>query len=117
MDITCSASGNPIPTITWQIGASPAPFNQSDSITDFQATEETESTSFEFVEGSVNSTLHVTAASFPEDNGVLSCVGSSSYRGLDSASNVSFVLLVLGECSLISGSSQAPLHSLVVEGS
>ena len=96
VDITCSASGNPIPTITWQLGDSPAPFSQSDSITDFQ---DTGSTLFEFMAGSVNSTLHVTAASFPEHNGVLSCVGSSSYRGVDSASNVSIELLVLGECS------------------
>ena len=97
MDITCSASGNPIPTIVWQLGDSVAPFNQSDNVTDFQVTEETGSTPFEFVEGSINSTLHVTAAGFPEHNGVLSCVGSSSYRGVDTASNVSIELLVLGE--------------------
>jgi hypothetical protein len=95
VDVTCSASGNPTPTITWQVGDSPAPFNKSDNITDFEVTEENGTMPSEFMEGSVNSTLHVAAASFPEDNGVLICVGSNSYRGVDSASNASFELLVL----------------------
>ena len=100
VDITCFSSGNPIPTISWYLGASPAPFSQNDSVTEFQTdiTREIpgDPTVFRFTEGNITSVLQITNAVYPAHDGEYTCVGLNSHREVGNTNNATITVQVLG---------------------
>ena len=96
VNITCFSSGNPVPTISWYLGDSLAPFPDWDSAEEFQAvvTGQTGIGQFAFTEGNITSVLQITNAVYPAHDGVYTCVGLNSHRGRDSTSNATITVQV-----------------------
>ena len=74
VDISCLASANPLPTsaIAWTFDDSSTSFSQTDTIQNKTAYIPSEGT-FYFSEGNITSTLHITAAVYPTNDGVYVC--------------------------------------------
>ena len=77
VNITCFASGNPIPTITWTLGSGSTPFSQTNT-TERVTAYVTTPGSYSFSEGNITSTLHITSATYPSNDGVYTCSASNS---------------------------------------
>ena len=74
MDISCLASGNPLPSsdISWSLDSSSQSFSQSD-ITQNNTAYVPSAGTFSFSEGNVTSTLQITTAVYPAHDGVYNC--------------------------------------------
>ena len=96
VNITCFSSGNPVPTISWYLGDSLAPFSQSDTVTNFTSIRGGSPGVFTFTEGSITSVLQITNPTYPAHGGVYTCVGLNSHRGRDSTSNATITVQVQG---------------------
>ena len=96
VNITCFSSGNPVPTISWYLGDSLAPFPDWNSVEEFQAvvTGQTGIGQFAFTEGNITSVLQITNAVYPAHDGVYTCVGLNSHRGRDNTSNATITVQV-----------------------
>ena len=95
VNITCFSSGNPVPTISWYLGDSLAPFPDWNSVEEFQAVV-TGNRQFAFTEGNITSVLQITNAVYPAHDGVYTCVGLNSHRGRDNTSNATITVQVQG---------------------
>jgi len=98
VNIACFSSGNPVPTISWYLGASPAPFSQSDSVQDFSAVISGPGgmRQIDFTEGNITSVLQITNAVYPAHDGEYTCVGLNSNRAGDNTSNATITVQVQG---------------------
>ena len=98
VNIACFSAGNPIPTISWYLGASPAPFSQSDSVEDYLAeiVGPAGNRMFRFTEGNISSVLQITNAVYPAHDGEYTCVGLNSHRAGDNTSNATITVQVQG---------------------
>lgn len=82
--ISCNLTGIPLPTITWTIDNLPAPYPQTDLITDYHVTF-LEGDSYQVDQGMALSSLLIANLQYSaDDNTVLTCMGSNSH-GDDSA--------------------------------
>ena len=95
VNIACFSYGNPVPTISWYLGTSPAPFPQSDSVQDFSAVI-IGSRQLIFTESNITSVLQITNAIYPAHDGEYTCVGLNSHREVDNASNATITVQVQG---------------------
>jgi len=89
VDISCTSSGGPIPTVAWIINNSSTDFSQTDVITN--PTDET-------TPGYVVSTLHVVNAQFPEHNGMFICTGTNIISGTPRTDSANIILKI--QCKL-----------------
>ena len=98
VNITCNSTGNPVPTISWYLGTSPAPFSQSGSVQNFSAviTGPAGNRMLNFTEGNITSVLQITNAVYPAHDGDYTCVGLNSHREVDSESNATITVQVQG---------------------
>ena len=98
VNITCVSTGNPVPIISWYLGASLAPFSQSDIMEDYQAvlTGTFPNEVFSFTEGNITSVLQITNAVYPAHDGQYMCVGLNSHRTGDNTSNATITVQVQG---------------------
>ena len=100
VNIACFSSGNLIPTISWYLGVSLAPFSQSDTVIDFQTVLSREfpghQNVFRFTEGNITSVLQITNAVYPAHDGEYTCVGLNSHRAGDNTSNATITVQVQG---------------------
>ena len=98
VNITCVSSGNPVPTISWYLGPSPAPFPQSNNVENFQA--ELVGTNpdimLNFTVGNITSVLQITNAVYPAHDGEYTCVGLNSHRAVDNTNNATITVQVQG---------------------
>ena len=99
VSLSCTATGVPVPTISWSLNNTAAPFTQTDSTTDFSATSET-SDQVSFALGCVVSTLLVVSAQYPAHQGEYVCTGSNSYAGNTTITSAVITLQVQGEHSI-----------------
>ena len=98
VNIACFSAGNPVPTISWYLGDSPAPFPPSDSVQDFSAviTGPPGNRMLSFTEGNVTSVLQITSAVYPAHDGEYTCVGLNSNRAGDNTNNATITVQVQG---------------------
>ena len=98
VNITCVSSGNPVPTISWYLGTSPAPFSQNNNVENFQAeiVGTVPNLMFSFTEGNITSVLQITNAVYPAHDGEYTCVGLNSNRAGDSINNATITMQVQG---------------------
>ena len=89
VDISCLASANPLPTspIAWTFNGSPTSFSQTDTIENKTAYIPRDGT-FSFSEGNITSTLHITAAVYPTNDGVYMCSSTSDTTTLSDSITV-----------------------------
>ena len=99
VSISCFSTGNPVPTITWYLGTSVAPFPQSDTMNDLQAT----ITGFvpnamvSITNGDITSELMIENAAYPAHEGEYTCVGLNSNREGESTNNATINVQVRGK--------------------
>ena len=98
VNIACFSAGNPVPTISWYLGVSLAPFSQSDSVEDFQTGifGTPGNRTFSFTKGNITSMLQITNAVYPAHDGQYTCVGLNSHRARDNTSNATITVQVQG---------------------
>ena len=87
MNISCTSTGRPVPTITWKQNNQPTSFSQTDIIINAINS---------MSPGKIISTLHILNIEYPTHEGVYTCNGSNIVSGFVSNSSVSIFLQVLG---------------------
>ena len=95
VNISCASVGHPIPTVLWELNGSPAPFQQSDTVTDYQAVIPTIG-EFNFMDGNVTSVLTITNIVFPDHEGEYTCKGRNSHKVVESSAYSNITVHVLG---------------------
>ena len=100
VNISCTSTGVPTPTISWTLNNMAAPFNHTDSSTEFRAYSPSSQVAV-ITEGSVVSTLQLESPQYPAHEGVYVCEGSNTHAGSTSTSSVSISVLVLGRHQLL----------------
>ncbi len=88
-DISCRSVGAPVPNITWEFNNQTTDFEQTDTETPFVATL-TGNWEFRLVSGNIESSLHIVSATYPDHDGVYTCIGTNS-DDLTVASSSAFV--------------------------
>ena len=80
-DISCRSVGAPAPSITWELDNQIVSFEQTDTVTQFEAT----LTGFiggqrdvDVTPGNIISDLHIVSARYPDHDGLYTCVGTNS---------------------------------------
>ena len=103
VSISCFSTGNPVPTITWYLGTSVAPFPQSDTVNNLEArVTGSGATAMAIVtNGNITSILRIENASYPAHDGEYTCVGLNSNRGADNTSNATTNVQVQGKAALV----------------
>ena len=100
VNIACFSSGNPVPTISWHLGGSLAPFSQNDNVINLEAIIVRERPSdppeLRLTEGNITSVLQITNAVYPAHDGEYICVGLNSHRAVDNTSNATITVRVQG---------------------
>ena len=80
-DISCISVGAPAPSITWELDNHIVSFEQTDTVSQFEATltgtiggqRDTDVTP-----GNIISSLHIVSARYPDHDGVYTCIGTNS---------------------------------------
>lgn len=100
LTISCTSIGAPTPSIVWMLDGHQAPFTTNDIITkESVATtlNEMDQRIFSIVLGSITSNLHVVNARYPDHDGVYTCVGTNSYKMVNTSSSDNIIVQVLGK--------------------
>ena len=94
VSISCFSTGNPVPTITWYLGTSVAPFPQNDTINHLQFTI---TIVVSITNGDITSRLMIENAAYPAHEGEYTCVGLNSNREGESTNNATINVQVRGK--------------------
>ena len=81
VDISCTSTGVPAPTITWRLNNQAVPFHQINLTTPADIRVNTNFAVDTIINGSVVSTLHIVNAQYPAHDGVYECIGDNSNGG------------------------------------
>ena len=97
VDISCTSTGIPTPSIVWRFRGAPTRFTATDGTpTDPSGNLPASSTDFSYTEGSVTSTLQIVAPVYPDDDGVYECFGINSHGGVDTNTSDTITVIVQG---------------------
>ena len=80
-DISCRSVGAPAPSITWELDNQIVSFEQTDTITQFEATLTGAvggQRDVVVTPGIIISDLHIVSARYPDHDGVYTCIGTNS---------------------------------------
>ena len=99
--LSCTSTGAPTPSIVWMLDGQPAPFIKNDISTRESEVHQIPLTSppvFGIILGSITSNLHVVNARYPDHDGVYTCVGTNSYKMVNTiSSSDNITVQVLGK--------------------
>ena len=101
--ISCRSVGAPVPSITWEFNNQTTGFEQTDTVTPYQASISGTSPNrvVDLSPGNIESTLHVVSARYPDHDGVYTCIGTN-VDDLTVVSSSAFVTVeVHGKAGLI----------------
>ncbi len=102
-DISSRSVGVPVPSITWEFNNQITNFGQTDTETPFVATLTGTfgNRSTDVIPGNIDSSLHIVSATYPDHDGVYTCIGTNS-DDLAVASSIVFITVqVNGELHTI----------------
>ena len=107
VNISCTSTGVPVPTISWTLHGQPAPFTQRDVSEDVVVTVQWSGSAHTPVvtPGRVTSSLPIERAKYPAHDGVYACTGTNSHAGVSSTSTVMITVQVQGtpiQCCVMS---------------
>ena len=91
-NISCRSVGVPVPSITWEFNNQTTDFEQTDTETPFVATltGTIGNRGVDVTPGSIESSLHIVSATYPDHDGVYTCIGTNS-DDLTLASSSAFI--------------------------
>lgn len=95
VNISCTSTGVPVPTITWTLNNQTAPFTPTAMSTDHSVIIDN-NRNVVVTRGSVVSTLRIEGAQYPAHDGVYACIGTNSHAGVSSTSTVMITVQVQG---------------------
>ncbi len=97
--ISCRSVGAPVPSITWQFNNQTTGFQQTDTETPLGLTFTADGTARGLVvtTGNIESSLNIVNASYPDHDGVYSCIGTNSDDLTVASSSASIIVQVNGE--------------------
>ena len=80
IDISCRSVGAPAPSITWELDNQIVSFEQTDTVTQFEATltGTIGQRGTDVTPGNIVSGLHIVSARYPDHDGVYTCIGTNS---------------------------------------
>ena len=98
--LSCTSFGAPVPTITWEFSNQPVEITPIESATESVATlirDPLDSSSFipNIITGDITSSIQIVNASYPEDDGVYTCIGSNDNQMLNTSEDT-ITLQVIG---------------------
>ena len=93
LDISCTSTGFPVPSIVWTLDDQPVPYDQTDILTDYNINE---GFNIEVTPGTMSSTLHIVNAQYPANDGVYKCTGSYNHAGTPVRDSAVVTMEVLG---------------------
>ncbi len=98
-DISCGSVGAPVPSITWEFNNQTTDFEQTDIETPFTATltGTIGNRDFDITPGSIESSLHIVSATYPDHDGVYTCIGTNSDTLTVASSSAFITVQVNGE--------------------
>ncbi len=98
-DISCRSVGAPVPSITWEFNNQTTDFEQTDTETPFAAalTGTIGNRGFDVTPGNIESSLHIVSATYPDHDGVYTCIGTNSDDLTIASSRVFITVQVNGE--------------------
>ncbi len=102
-DIFCRSVGAPVPSVTWEVNNQTTDFEQTDTETPFAdgLTGTIGNRGFYLIPGNIESSLHIVSATYPDHDGVYTCIGTNS-DDLIFASSAFVTVQVNGELQLYS---------------
>ena len=80
-DISCRSVGAPAPSIIWELDNQIVSFEQTDTVTQFEATltgTVSGQRGTDVAPGNIISDLHIVSARYPDHDGVYTCIGTNS---------------------------------------
>ena len=80
-DISCRSVGAPAPSITWELDNQIVSFEQTDTVTQFEATLTGTvggQRDVDVTPGNIISDLHIVSVRYPDHDGLYTCVGTNS---------------------------------------
>ncbi len=98
-NISCRSVGAPVPSITWQFNNQTTVFQQTDTETSIESTVISNGTErwFDITPGNIESSLHIVNASYPDHDGVYTCIGTNSDDLTVASRSASIIVQVNGE--------------------
>ncbi len=99
VNISCTSTGGPIPSITWTINNQNTNFSQSDVVTNAVTNSNTDPVTT--TPGYTISTLHIVNAKYPTHTGVYTCAGTNTISGTQRTSSTSITVQVQGKMKIL----------------
>ncbi len=98
-DISCRSVGAPVPSITWEVNNQTTDFEQTDTETPFVATltGTIGNRVVDVTPGSIESSLHIVNATYPDHDGVYTCIGTNSDDLIVASSSAFITVQVNGQ--------------------
>ena len=102
-DISCRSVGAPVPCITWEFNNQTTDFEQTDTETPFVATltGTIGNRGFTVTSGNIESSLHIVSTTYPDHDGVYTCIGTNSDELAVTSSSAFITVQVNGELQKI----------------
>ena len=98
--ISCTSTGTPTPSIVWMLHGQPAPFIKHiiTRQSEIHQIPHTSPPAFSITVGSTTSNLQIVNARYPDHDGVYTCVGTNSYKMVNTiSSSGNITVQVLGK--------------------
>ena len=99
VSISCFSTDTPVPTITWYLGTSVAPFSQSDTVNNLKTrvTGSGPTTMAVVTNGNITSVLMIENAVYPAHDGEYRCVGLNANRAGTNTNSATITVQVQGK--------------------